>query len=122
MGTDQGAVLIVEDDFFIRTDTVEMATQEGFVVFEAANADEAIAILEAHPEIGLVFTDIEMPGTMDGLKLVEYVRHRWPPIKLILASGKVSLDKAALPEGGLFFSKPYEHSQVWAAMRRMLAA
>ena len=122
MGTNQGAVLIVEDDFFIRTDTVNMATQEGFVVFEAANADEAISILEAHPEIGLVFTDIEMPGTMDGLKLVEYVRHRWPPIKLIVTSGKVSLDSASLPEGGLFFSKPYVHSEVSAAMRRMLAS
>lgn len=118
----QNAVLVVEDDFFIREDAVDMATQAGFVVFEAANADEAIAILETHPEIGLIFTDIEMPGTMDGLKLVEYVRHRWPPIKLIVTSGKVSLDKAALPEGGLFFSKPYDHSKVSAAMRRMLAA
>jgi DNA-binding NtrC family response regulator len=122
MGTNQGAVLIVEDDFFIRADTVDMVTQEGFVVFEAANADEAIAILEVHPEIGLMFTDIEMPGTMDGLKLAEYVRHRWPPIKLIVTSGKISLDKAALPQGGLFFSKPYDHSKVLAAMRRMLAA
>ena len=118
----QKAVLIVEDDFFIRTDAVDMATQAGFVVFEAANANEAIAILEVHLEIGLVFTDVEMPGTMDGLKLVEYVRHRWPPIKLIVVSGKVSLDKAALPEGGLFFSKPYEHSEVSAAMHLLLAA
>jgi two-component system, response regulator PdtaR len=117
----QKAVLVVEDDFFIREDAVDMATQAGFVVFEAANADEAIAVLEVHPEIGLIFTDIEMPGTMDGLKLAEYVRHRWPPIKLIVTSGKVSLNKAALPEGGLFFSKPYDRSKVSAAMHRMLA-
>ena len=122
MGINPGAVLIVEDDFFIRSDTVAMATQEGFVVLEAGNADEAIAILEAHPEIRVIFTDIEMPGTMDGLRLAEYVRHRWPPIKLIVTSGKVSMDEASLPKGSLFFSKPYNHSNVSAAMRKMLAA
>lgn len=99
-----------------------MAEREGFVVFEAANADDAIAILEAHPEIRLVFTDIEMPGSMDGLKLAQYVSDRWPPIKLIVASGKVPRDKAQLPEGGLFFSKPYRHAEITTAMRTLLAA
>jgi CheY-like chemotaxis protein len=115
-------VLIVEDDPLIRMDAVDMASHEGFIVFEAGNADHAIAILEAHTEIRLVFTDIEMPGSMDGLKLADYVRRRWPPIKLIVASGKVPRDKTALPEGGLFFSKPYTHAEILTAMHTLLAA
>jgi two-component system, response regulator PdtaR len=118
----QKAILIVEDNALIRMDAVDMAIHEGFIVFEAESADHAIAILEAHFEIRLVFTDIEMPGSMDGLKLAEYVRHRWPPIKLIVTSGKVPRDKAALPEGGLFFSKPYAHAEILTAMHTLLAA
>ena len=118
----KAVILIVEDSAIIRMGAVDLVVHAGYEALEASNAEEAIRLLEARTDIVLVFTDVGMPGTMDGLKLVEYVRHRWPPIKLILASGKVSLDKAALPEGGLFFSKPYEHSQVSAAMRRMLSA
>ncbi len=116
------AILIVEDSGLIRLDAVDMAEREGFLVFEASNADDAIAILEAHPEIRLVFTDIEMPGSMDGLKLAHYVSLRWPPIRLIVASGKVPRDKAELPEGGVFFSKPYRHADIASAMRSLLAA
>ena len=102
------AILIVEDDGLIRMAAADMVQDAGFRVHEAANADEAIAILESRSDIRIVFTDVEMPGTMDGLKLVHYVRRRWPPIKLIVASGKLPRDKADLPAGGLFFSKPYQ--------------
>jgi DNA-binding NtrC family response regulator len=118
----QKAVLIVEDDVLIRMNAVDMAVRDGFLVFEAENADRAIELLELHPEIGLVFTDIEMPGSMDGLKLVHYVRHRWPPIKLIVASGKIRLDIALLPDGGLFFAKPYDENTILRAIRSLLAA
>ena len=116
------SVLIVEDNGLIRMDAVDMAALEGFKVFEACNADEALALLEKHPEICLVFTDIEMPGSMDGLTLAHHVSLRWPPIKLIVASGKVPRDKADLPEGGLFFCKPYRHTEITVAMRTLLAA
>ena len=116
------AILIVEDSGLIRLDAVETAEREGFLVFEAGNADDAIAILEAHPEIRLVFTDIEMPGSMDGLKLAHYVSQRWPPIRLILVSGTTPRDRAALPEGGLFFAKPYRQTEIATAMRSLLAA
>jgi CheY-like chemotaxis protein len=116
------AILIVEDSGLIRLDAVETAEREGFLVFEAGNADDAIAILEAHPEIRLVFTDIEMPGSMDGLKLAHYVSQRWPPIRLILVSGTTPYDRAALPEGGLFFAKPYRPVEITRAMRSLLAA
>ena len=116
------AILIVEDSGLIRLGAVDMAEREGFLVFEAANADDAIIILEQHPEIRLVFTDIEMPGSMDGLKLVRYISLRWPPIQLIVASGKVPREQTALPENVLFFSKPYRHTEIATAMRSLLAA
>jgi CheY-like chemotaxis protein len=116
------AILIVEDSGVIRLGAVDMAEREGFLVFEAANADDAIAILEAHPEIRLVFTDIEMPGSMDGLKLAHYISLRWPPIRLIVVSGQMLCEQAALPEGGLFFPKPYRQSEITTAMRSLLAA
>ncbi len=121
-GENSPAILIVEDNLVIRMDLVDQAERDGFTVFEAGSADQAIAILEAQPAIRLVFTDIEMPGSMDGLKLAAYVRDRWPPIKLMVASGKVRCCDSDLPEGGLFFSKPYNPAQVSKAMHSLLAA
>ena len=83
-------VLIVEDEFLLRMDAADMIAAAGFEVIEAANADEAIEILEARPDITVVFTDIQMPGSMDGLKLARAVRGRWPPIKIIATSGHVT--------------------------------
>jgi two-component system, response regulator PdtaR len=80
-------VLIVEDELLIRLDAVDMIEAAGFDVIQAANADEAITILEARSDIQLVFTDVQMPGSMDGLKLAAAVRGRWPPIKIVATSG-----------------------------------
>src|ERR1700693_2273388 len=82
-------VLIVEDEFLLRMDAVEMIADPGFEAVEAANADQAIGILESRRDITVVFTDIQMPGSMDGLKLARAVRGRWPPIKIIATSGHV---------------------------------
>src|SRR5258707_15153422 len=76
-------VLIVEDEFLLRMDAVDMIAAAGFEVGEAANADDAIEILESRRDITVVFTDIQMPGSMDGLKLAHAVRGRWPPIKIV---------------------------------------
>ncbi|MDQ0323348.1 YesN/AraC family two-component response regulator [Pararhizobium capsulatum DSM 1112] len=94
---------------------------EGFRVFEASNADEAIDILNAHPEIQVMFTDIDMPGSMDGLKLASAVRDRWPPVKIIVTSGHHYLNDQALPVEGRFFSKPYNHSQIVSTITAMAA-
>jgi two-component system, response regulator PdtaR len=80
-------VLIVEDDFLLRMDAVDIVKAAGFEPVEAGNADEAIAILESDLNIHVVFTDVQMPGTMDGLKLARFVRDRWPPIKIVATSG-----------------------------------
>jgi CheY-like chemotaxis protein len=112
-------VLVVEDQALIRMGAVDMVKSAGFEAVEAGNADEAIAILEAQPDIHLVFTDISMPGSMDGLRLANYIRNRWPPILLILASGRVSIDDETLPVGARFFSKPYSEAVVVETMASM---
>jgi two-component system, response regulator PdtaR len=100
-------VLIVEDEPLLRISGAEMIGDAGYDVVEAGSADEAIAILEARSDIHIVFTDIQMPGSMDGLKLAWFVRNRWPPIKLVVTSGRVALSEGDLPKGGLFIGKPY---------------
>lgn len=110
-------VLVVEDDPIIRMDAIAMIEDAGFVVIEAANADDAIALLEARPDISIVFTDIEMPGTMDGLKLAHAVRQRWPPVILIVASGRVCPLVHEMPSDTVFLRKPYSAAMVVKALR-----
>lgn len=112
-------VLIVEDELLLRMDAAEVIKSGGFEVVEAANADDAIEILEARPDITVVFTDIQMPGTMDGLKLARAVRGRWPPIKIVATSGLVDVGEKDLPEGGRFLPKPYHARQLAAVLREL---
>lgn len=90
-------VLVVEDDAMIRIGALDLVESAGCVAVEAKDADEAIRILESRPDILLVFTDIDMPGSMDGMKLSHYVRNRWPPIHIIVASGKAISPRATSP-------------------------
>jgi two-component system, response regulator PdtaR len=100
-------VLVVEDEPLQRWLAMEMIRDHGFTAIEASNADEAIAILESRSDIRIVFTDIEMPGSMDGLKLARAIRGRWPPIELVLTSGRKQPPESDLPERGRFVAKPY---------------
>ena len=117
--TKRPVVLIVEDEFLLRMDAVDMITSAGFEAVEAANADAAIEILEARRDIAVVFTDIQMPGSMDGLKLARAVRGRWPPIKIVATSGHVRVAETDLPAGGRFLPKPYSPTQVTGVLREM---
>ena len=114
-------VLIVEDEFLLRLDAVDMIAAAGYEVLEAGNADEAIVILEAHRDITVIFTDIQMPGSMDGLKLARAVRGRWPPIKIVATSGHVHVSETDLPEGGRFLPKPYSPKQVTGVLRELMS-
>jgi CheY-like chemotaxis protein len=114
-------VLVVEDEPLLRMAATDMVEDAGFVAVEAANATEAIRILEARPDIRIVFSDIDMPLGMDGMKLAALVRDRWPPIEIILVSGHVNPPEADLPARCVFFSKPYREPQVVAAMRKFAA-
>jgi CheY-like chemotaxis protein len=116
------AVLVVEDEPITRMDVVEQLEEGGFEVFEAPDADRAIKILEANPAIRVLFTDIDMPGSMDGLKLAAAVRDRWPPIRIVVASGLRKINVDALPADSRFFSKPYNVNEIAATMRSMVQA
>jgi CheY-like chemotaxis protein len=98
-----------------------MIAAAGFEVVEAANADEAIEVLEARRDIMVVFTDIQMPGSMDGLKLARAVRGRWPPIKIVATSGRPDVEETDLPEGGRFLPKPYSPVQITGVLRELTA-
>jgi two-component system, response regulator PdtaR len=117
----QSVILVVEDDPIIRMSALRFGADAGFEAIEASNVDEAILILEARSDIQLVFIDVGMPGTMDGIKLAHYVRGRWPPVKLIVASGKVIADESHLPAGARFFSKPCRDSAIVGTMIAMLS-
>jgi CheY-like chemotaxis protein len=118
----RAVVLIVEDEFMIRSNAVEMIEEAGFEVVEAASADEAIAIIESRSDITVVFTDIQMPGSMDGLKLAAAVRDRWPPIRIVATSGHVKLVPGDLPEGSRFLQKPYSAVEITKTLRDLIAA
>ena len=114
------AVLVVEDEPITRMDVVEQLEEAGFRVFEAPDADRAIKILETNPAIRVLFTDIDMPGSMDGLKLAAAVRDSWPPIRIVVASGLRKINMDALPDNSRFFSKPYNVNEIAATMRSMV--
>jgi CheY-like chemotaxis protein len=112
-------VLIVEDELLLRMDAVDMVGAAGFEVIEAGTADEAIEILEARPDISVVFTDIQIPGSMDGLKLARAIRGRWPPIKIVATSGRLNVGETDLPEGGRFVPKPYSPREITGVLREL---
>ncbi|KFC68046.1 CheY receiver-like response regulator [Devosia sp. LC5] len=113
-------ILVVEDEPLVAMSIAAHLRDEGFVVQEAANADEAIAILEQDARVRLIFTDIDMPGSMDGLKLAAAVRDRWPPVHIIVTSGQRPIAADDLPDGSMFFAKPYHHAEIANSMRQML--
>ena len=114
-------VLVVEDEPVQRMMAVDVVEEAGFEAVEARNADEAVRILERRPDIRVVFTDIDMPGGVDGLKLAVAIRDRWPPIEINIVSGKRRLVPADLPPRGVFFPKPYKRDQVAALLQRMVS-
>ncbi|MGO4405161.1 response regulator [Bosea sp. RAF48] len=112
-------ILIVEDEPLLLMDAIDMVEEAGFEAVEAFNADRAIEILASRSDIRIVLTDIEMPGSMDGVKLAQYVRDRWPPIEIIIVSGHRTVAAEDMPDRGLFFSKPYNRHALASAMRRL---
>jgi CheY-like chemotaxis protein len=113
-------VLVVEDEMLLRMRAVDMVEDAGFTSVEAVDADEAVAILESRSDIALLFTDIQMPGSMDGLRLAHAVHERWPPIRIILVSGQLNEAKIDIPVDSRFFGKPLEDSEMIAEMRNMI--
>lgn len=121
-GKSPPVVLVVEDEPLLRMMAVEVVEEAGFVALEAGNADEAVALLESRSDIALLFTDINMPGSMDGLKLAHAVRGRWPPIKILLVSGQVRLQPSQLPSSSRFVGKPYRAAVMVEELRSLVGS
>ena len=104
----RATILVVDDEPIIRMNAVDMLIDAGFAPIEAADAAEALVQLDAHPEVSVLFTDINMPGEMDGLDLARTVHQLRPDVHLIITSGKVRLCAGDLPDSGRFLEKPYQ--------------
>ncbi|TCU58180.1 response regulator receiver domain-containing protein [Novosphingobium sp. PhB57] len=100
-------VLLVEDEALIRVIGTDALEEAGYDVLEAGSADEALEILEAYNEVLVLFTDIRMPGSLNGLELARIVHERWPKMKLLLTSGDTWPSENEIPDDGRFLPKPY---------------
>lgn len=105
-------VLVVEDEALLRETAVLTIEEAGFDVLEAGSAAEAISILEKRSDTWVVFTDVQIPGSINGLQLAHLIRVRWPAIKVIATSGRLRLRDDDLPPGGRYLHKPYDASQL----------
>jgi CheY-like chemotaxis protein len=112
-------VLVVEDEPVLMIYAVGIVEDAGFEAVEANSADEALEILESRFDIRIVFTDIEMPGSMDGMRLAALIRGRWPPIELILTSGRTKIRDEDIPDRGRFFAKPYRPAEIAEALHQL---
>lgn len=120
MPEQKAVVLIVEDEPLIRFTTLDALEEVGHVVLEAANADEALVLLRSRTDVDVVFTDVNMAGSMDGIQLAQRVRALRPETGIIITSGVVRLDPMLLPAGTRFLPKPYRHDMVLSAIHTLL--
>jgi DNA-binding NtrC family response regulator len=111
-------VLVVEDDFLIRANAVDIIEEAGFRVDAASSADEAIRVLEERRNVGVVFTDVHMPGSLTGLDLARLVEHKWPGTGVIVTSGRAT--KMDIPSRAIFLAKPYSSSELVGKMLALL--
>jgi DNA-binding NtrC family response regulator len=132
MGPDEGAnsmdgseentrILVVEDEALVRMQSTDILEHAGFAVIEATSADQALEILRKHGEVHLLFSGVDMPGSMDGLELARQVHARWPNIRLLLTSGHHRLQEAALPDDGRFIPKPWDQDGLIDKVRETLS-
>jgi len=105
--TNSSTILIVEDEMIVRLIGSDTLTDAGYEVMEAATADEALRILDEHGDVEVLFTDIRMPGSMDGLELARVVHARWPAMKILITSGDTFPTRSAIADDGHFLAKPY---------------
>jgi CheY-like chemotaxis protein len=109
-------ILVVEDELLVQQDLAQWLREQGLDVLTADNADHAIILMDRHPEIAFLLTDIKMPGSMDGIRLAHYVAERWPPIKIIVLSALFKTRLSELPQESLFIPKRYEPVALWGAI------
>ena len=115
----RATVLLVEDETMVRMLGCDVLEEAGFEVIEAANADEALAVLRQGTGVDVLFTDVEMPGSLDGYGLARLAHERWPQVKVLIVSGRRHPGPGDLPPGGAFIGKPYSPGEVVRRVREM---
>ena len=108
----QNAILIVEDEDLLRLHAADLLEEAGFEVLEAADADAALALIGSRPDIRILFTDIGLPGELDGIELAQTVHERWPHVLLLVTSGKQRPSESEIADNGRFLAKPYTRDDV----------
>jgi CheY-like chemotaxis protein len=119
MGLEGPIILVVDDEPLVRLFAADTLSELGFLVLEAANADEAVALLEFWSDVRMVFADVRMPGSMDGIALASLIHERWPDIAVMLTSGHVDPAEDELPENARFLPKPYRVEDLVAMMEEI---
>jgi two-component system, response regulator PdtaR len=120
---DTPVVLLVEDELLVRMAAADDLQDAGFHVLEAANADVALAVLEiCSDDVQVLFTDIDMPGSMNGLDLAESVQQRWPHISLLISSAYHKPRPGQIPDEGRFVPKPYSSEDVVQHIRELVTS
>jgi len=116
-------ILVVEDEILVRTAIATYLRDCGFDVIEAGDADEAVRVLEAGIRIDIVFSDVNMPGTLDGFGLAQWLRRERPGLKIILTSGVAqgAQDASDPREHGPILAKPYDYTELVRQLRALLA-
>ncbi|RYC32410.1 response regulator [Lichenibacterium minor] len=117
----RAVVLIVEDEPLVRMMVIELFEDEGFEVLEAANADQALGIFGERDDVALLFTDVEMPGSIDGYALARWVSLNRPSVKTMIVSGRALPRAGDVPDGAAFVGKPYDHDDIMRRVQTMMA-
>jgi two-component system, response regulator PdtaR len=110
------AILVVEDEPLLNLDISDALSAKGYEVIAVTNADHAIKALEFRHDIHTIFTDINLPGSMDGLRLAAAVRDRWPPVNIIVTTGMKAPRYDEMPANSIFIAKPYRNDEVLEAL------
>lgn len=121
MPVSPATVLVVEDEFLIRMDVVDQLQTEGFQTLEAGTGQEALHAMEGDGQVDIVFTDVDMPGNVNGIVLAHEVQEKWPSVGIIVTSGQAVISLDALPSGACFFAKPYKMKAIFATIKELLA-
>jgi two-component system, response regulator PdtaR len=119
-GNSKAAVLVVEDEMLIRLWAADLLEENGFSVLEAENAEAALKVLESRPDVKLLFTDVQMPGSLNGMELAREVHARWPHVLLVITSGRERPAPAEIPDDGRFVAKPYSGEQLLGQINNLM--
>jgi len=113
-------VVVAEDDFLLRMLATDILTDQGYAVLEAESAEVALMMLESTSNVRLLFTDVQMPGALDGMELARRVCERWPLVPVLVTSGQRRIRPGDLPDSARFLAKPYRQEDLVAVIDNLI--